>query len=491
MVGPKDGHPVPRTGIAANVVKPISTNKFYANLFLGNQTESVWTHPYSIRWAKGIDEIKSWGIAIAHIERSQVAYGPGNPAQYYVNPVGIDSLVFSASEFGSNTVLTTDSHEAFSVNANLAPSAGAAPILTMPLVQGMGFVTAIYTSGTPMIQSGVFFKELSPLSVSNGISKTTATLQDGTQWVIYVIPSDSKSSPKVVLDDSDTIQISSGFSGIIQVAKLTGGDSAGIYDSSAGAYAVAGAVSGTILSQYATSVTGTETASYSLSWTKHGDTSKTLIMFALPHHVQSLDPATTSLKTDITLQTTTKGIATGLLADRWTMIEQLASNMTFAPYSASSGTVTKLPAAAVSLIAQTAAEELGEDISSQTSLDTMYFSGKALAKFAEIIYAANDLANSPGIAAAGLVKLEAAFDVFVQNHQKNKLVYDTVWKGAVSIAGYSDIGADFGGESNISPSNNGSPLTFGWQEPHTTITTFTMGTLCTLLPSSAILIPIG
>ncbi|QDS71549.1 hypothetical protein FKW77_005506 [Venturia effusa] len=445
MVGPKDGHPIPRTGIAANVTKPIATNKFYANLFLGDQTDSVWTHPYSIRWVKGLNNVKSWGMSITHTERSLVTYGPGDPASYYINPTGVDSLIFSAEELGSTTVLTSDSHQAFSVNANLAPSANAIPLLTMPLVQGMGFVTAIYSSATPLIESAVFFKALSPLSVSNGISRTTATLQDGTQWVIYVIPDDSKSSPKIALRNSHAVQISSGFSGIIQVAKLDGGNSASVYDSSAGAYAVAGAVSGTVISQFTKSVTGTTTASYSLSWTKHGDISKTLLMFALPHHIQALDQASVAFMTDITLQTTTKGIATGMLADSWTMIEQLASDMSFAPYSPSSGTVTKLPAAAVSLIAQTAAEELGEDISAQTNLDTMYFSGKALAKFAAIIYTAHDLANAPSIAAAGLVKLKAAYDVFVQNHQQNRLVYDTVWKGAVSSAGYRDIGADFGG----------------------------------------------
>jgi endo-1,3(4)-beta-glucanase len=447
MVGPKDGHPIPRTGIPDNITTPIETNKFYAGFFVNDQSDSVWTHPYSVRWTKGYNNIQSWGIAVSHIERSQVAFGPGSPAQYFVNPIGIDSLVFSALEFGSSTVLTTDNHKAFSVNAHLAPYAGGAPLLTMPLVQGMGFVTGIYSYGTPLIQSGVFFRALSPLSVSNGISKTTATLQDGTQWVIYVIPNDANSSPNIILNDSQTIQISSGFSGIIQVAKLAGGDTApGIYDSSAGVYAVAGEVSGTIVSQFTLPVTGTTTASYSLSWTKAGATSKTLLMFALPHHVQSFDGTTGALKTPITLQTTTKGIATGLLADRWTMIEQLPNEMSFAPYSPSKGSVTTMPAAAVSLIAQTAAEELGEDINAQTNLDTMYFSGKGLAKFAAVVYVAHDLANTTGIAAAGLVKLKAAFDVFVQNHQTNRLVYDTTWKGVVSIAGYTDIGADFGGK---------------------------------------------
>jgi endo-1,3(4)-beta-glucanase len=263
-------------------------------------------------------------MAISHIERSQVVYGPGDPASYFANPIGIDSMILSAKELGSSTVLTTDSHGAFSVNAHLAPSAGASPLLTLPLVQGMGFVTGVYSSATPLIQSGVLFKALSPLSVANGVSKTTATLQDGTQWLIYVIANNGSSSPNIILDDSQTVRISDGFSGIIQIAKLVGGGpGASTYDSSAGAYAVSGNITAAITSAFTISVTGTSTATYSFSWTKQGDTSKKLLMFALPHHVQSFDGNTAESKTNITLQTTTKGVATGVLADTWTMFEQL------------------------------------------------------------------------------------------------------------------------------------------------------------------------
>ena len=79
----------------------------------------------------------------------------------------------------------------------------------------------------------------------------------------------------------------------------------------------------------------------------------------------------------------------------------------------------------------------------------MYFSGKALAKFAGVVYVAHDLAGNPGIATAGLAKLKAALDVFVQNRQQNPLVYDTVWKGVVSTAGYKDTGADFGNTGEL------------------------------------------
>lgn len=75
----------------------------------------------------------------------------------------------------------------------------------------------------------------------------------------------------------------------------------------------------------------------------------------------------------------------------------------------------------------------------------MYFSGKALAKFASILYVVHDLARNPGLAAAGLQKLQSAFATFVDNQQIVPLAYDNAWGGVVSTAGLSgDAGADFG-----------------------------------------------
>jgi endo-1,3(4)-beta-glucanase len=127
--------------------------------------------------------------------------------------------------------------------------------------------------------------------------------------------------------------------------------------------------------------------------------------------------------------------------------------MSFAPWSPTAGSVTSLPAAAASLISSVASSELSEDFTAQTDLDSMYFSGKGLAKFAAIVYTTHDLVNNPSLAAAGLVKLKAAMDTFVQNKQVNPLVYDTVWKGVVSGAGYTNLGADFGSKLFSKPSN--------------------------------------
>ena len=45
----------------------------------------------------------------------------------------------------------------------------------------------------------------------------------------------------------------------------------------------------------------------------------------------------------------------------------------------------------------------------------MYFSGKALAKFAMIIYTTHDLLNEPNLATQGLNELKGAFAVFSTN----------------------------------------------------------------------------
>lgn len=90
-------------------------------------------------------------------------------------------MILSAQELGPSTVLTTDSLQPFSVNANLSPTIGAPQIMTLPLVQGMGFVTALYRACTPLIQTSVFFRELLPAGVIAGgiTSKYRVTLEDG------------------------------------------------------------------------------------------------------------------------------------------------------------------------------------------------------------------------------------------------------------------------------------------------------------------------
>lgn len=441
-------HPVQKQYIADDNV-PIQTNKFYANFFLGTRRESVWTHPYSLAWAQGRGN--SYGMTVSHTERSQYSYGPDfNRPQYFISPVGIQHVVLSATELREDTVMTVEGLKAFSVYANFAPRAGAKVVMSIPVVQGMGFITAVYDNTQPIVSSGVYFRSIKyagAVDDANNTFKYNVQLEDNSQWLLYVTPLRADGVPPMILKGGGTIQGPEAFTGLIQVTKNpSGAEGERFFDRSAGTYASEAVVSG--------SVNG-PSGSYSISWTKQGMADRPLIMYALPHHVESFDQETRAAMTGIQLVTTTKGLATAVQADRITMVEfDLPTSIGFAPWakaadggSGGTGNVN-LDASALQLVNTAGSTELRQDFISQTSLNSMYYSGKGLAKFAGIIYTMQTMAGNSNLAAAGLEKLKDAFNVFVNNTQPEPLVYDTVWKGVVSGASYrsptQDLGLDFG-----------------------------------------------
>ena len=216
------------------------------------------------------------------------------------------------------------------------------------------------------------------------------------------------------------------------------------YDRSAGVYATSAAISGQVLGQVGT---------YTISWGKSGlfppppAPAPRLLMFALPHHVASFRDTTAAAKLSIKLQTTTKGIATAVLADTWTMVESdLPISMHFAPWTPTMHTPTPLNSAALKIISQVAVVEMAQRMDTGTNLGSMYYSGKALSKFAVLVYSVHDFTRLSALAAQGLTRLKSAFARFAENRQIHALVYDTVWKGVVSEQAYlsRDLGDDFG-----------------------------------------------
>ena len=448
QISSRSDHPVARLGIQAQEDK-LETNKFYANFFLGDQTSGTWTHPYSLSWSKGAGQTSSWGLAVSHIERTQLANGPAQSKDrgewaFFAAPVGIQSLVISAAELSTGTALTTDTLEAFSVNVNLVAPGGTLPTISFPLLQGMGFVTAKYNSGTPLIQSGVGIQNVTYAGgVINGgyTFKYRILLTDGFTWLVYVTPLNAGyDENSFTLISPGLVQGPSGFGGYIQVAKIPAdiADVESVYDGSAGAYPTACTISG--------SVDGTA-GTYQFSWTKQGAASESLLMFALPHHMESFAYNTRTGATDVELVTTTKGIATAVMGDSWTLTEpDLPITMGFSPWSPTLGDVSTLSAAAIQAINAAGAIELTQNVSQQTNTGSVYYDGKALAKFAATVYALHELAQNTTLALTGLMELEEAFDLHVNNQQTFPLVYDTAWGGIVSISTYldGDSGDDFG-----------------------------------------------
>lgn len=363
-------HPAPRLGIQQS--SPISTNKFYQNLFLGSQASITVTHPYSVTWVKGGGSTQSWGLAVSHIEASQFAFGPtqaNGASQYFINPIGIQSLILSAAELGSGTTLTTAQATEFSVLAQLRSSGATAPTIQFPLVQGSAFITAQYNGATPVLQSGIFFASVTKVNVQprTGVTKYKITLNDGKNWLLYAYSTSGAPLDLQVINNG-LVRSSSPFVGTIQVAKDPGGAEA-LYDAASGQYPTGVVLSGT---------TSGMQGQYSFSFVKGGLTGAPLLMYALPHHVQSFDATTAAgVQSNVQLQTTTKGKATAVVADAWTMVElRLPISMSFLPWSNSEGTKTTVSAAAKAKILQVAQSELSQDMDAQSNLNSMYYSGK-------------------------------------------------------------------------------------------------------------------
>ena len=131
--------------------------------------------------------------------------------------------------------------------------------------------------------------------------------------------------------------------------------------------------------------------------------------------------------------------------------QSLPVDMGFAPWTPRTRSRSTLSVAARQLLQQVAVSEINQDYNAQTNVDSMYFSGKALAKFAMIVYTTHDLLGEPDLATLGLNQLKGAFAVFATNQQIYPLVYDSVWNGVVSSGSYitGDPGQDFG--NSVSP----------------------------------------
>lgn len=313
-------------------------------------------------------------------------------------------------------------------------------MITFPTVQGMSFVTGRYRNATPTIQSpdnGFCFIS-HPMSIGKS---TKYRIQDsrGHDWVVYVnpvttVPYDATAFCQI---DKNTVIGPSGFKGTIQVAQVPNGDDVEkLYDKATGSFVVEAMLTGTVQEQR---------GCYSINYIKVGNAP--LLMFILPHHIQSLDPELKPQVTKLQLQTTTKGIATAVWADSLTFIEPaLPTTMGFAPWTPAIGaTKIRYPQGTLDLIAITAEQDLRRAMTDRTPPDSMYYAGKILAKFATLLWVMKDVLGTPSPQyPAGLAKLKEEMAKYVENRQRYPLFYDDSWKGIVSNAGFNDPGADFG-----------------------------------------------
>jgi len=438
----KQDHPARRKGIDSS--GPLQTNKFYSNFFLGDQHCPTFLFPYSVAWAKGSGSASSWGLAISHVESSQRDFGKPEPVtgarKYYINPVGIQSVVLSAVELGANTALTSHDLTDTSVRICLRSNPGDTPAIQFPLMQGSAFITALYGGTIPLIQTGIYFKTVtrSTQEVKPGVTKFKLHLEDDSVWLLYATHTNGSAPLDLQVINNGVAQARSAFHGIIQVAKDPGNADVA-YDAACGAYPMGFDLAGSVHEGR---------GEYSFRFRKGGMANVPLALFALPHHQSSFGSATREKMTQIKLDTPTKGVAALVLADEWTMVEeQLPVSVGFLPWSPEAGTVRTLSEGVRVFVHNITVQELSQNMVMQSNQDSMYFSGKvcslpppplscplgmgyanrrekALAKFATIALAAHDLLRDKPLAVAGLAQLKIAFARFSENQQQYPLVYE-------------------------------------------------------------------
>ncbi|KAL5471763.1 hypothetical protein PMIN07_001411 [Paraphaeosphaeria minitans] len=443
-------HPLPRLGIEDSQDKPIQTNRFYANAFLGKQDQPVWTQPYFIWWGKGGSDphqFPTWGMNIGHDESGDYEFGPGDPPgdppKYYVAPRK-QSVIIGARELDDGTVLTTDTHLPHSVNMNLRGGTAAdSPKVTFFVVQGMSFVTAGYANASPLIQtSGKGFQgEISAPVLIGRSTKYRFKDCDGRDWLMYINPTGDLQydATKMTKLDAHTIVFPPNFKGTIQVAKSPPGtDAEALYDKTYGTFVTEAKV-------YAT-VNDTR-GYYGFLYTKVG--SGPLLMFLLPHHIQSLDAELKSSVTKLQLHTTTNGAATAVWASAGSLSFtelNLPISMAFAPWTPTLATArTKYPPEFLFFLSSVAELDLRRTMSGSVPQDSYYYAGKYLSKFATLLWVIKEIVNNTEWVEQGLGKLKQEMARYIDNVAKFPLYYDDTWKGLVSKAGLDgDQGSDFG-----------------------------------------------
>ncbi|EPX74655.1 endo-1,3-beta-glucanase Eng1 [Schizosaccharomyces octosporus yFS286] len=420
-------HPLTPAGVSENNGMPIETNKFYDNLLVGSRTSFLYADPYRYWWQSSNTHS---GICISHTDENQRVFDWGSAVpSFYFNPIGLCSLGFGAS--GLTEAITPEVDEVDQMSARVNFNWGSSS-MRISLVEGLAFSTAEYSNAVPEIFTSTFFmNNIQSVSGSSATQKYKVTLSDGHIWLIYVFGNHLTLNA----NGNQVLVGSNSFTGYIQIAKIPSGDSEAesIYDKYAGAYVTGISVSGNV---------DGDTGYYTFNLKTSGHSSNVPLHFLLPHQIDSLSSGAST--TGISLVSLVSGYATAVAGNSITFADTVPKDIHFLPWSPQ-GKKVGYSTDALNEIRAVATQEMNGDMDAESDLDSMYYSGKVLGKYAMLCLTINDILNDKEMSNTCVKKLESAFARFVDNKQINPLVYDSTWKGVISKAGLSGYAmADFG-----------------------------------------------
>lgn len=399
---------------------PLQTNSFYSNMLVGDQTTPVWTYPYCV-WNNTSDY---YGLAMYLGLESDRVFASGNPPEYFYTPIGIQEIVLSSSDFTSMPTFSLTNTSKFAATARFSSTTVDGSYFECPLVQGMGFVTAIYYNLIPKLYTLIGFASVTgQTSPRGGINKFKITLHNNRVWFLYINMPRGK-TVSLVLKDTNTIWFSNSVDGAVFQLCSTSDYTGAYFDDAAGCYSTDSGITATVSS---------DSCIYTLAHKTTGTSNTgTSLIFALSHHIASLDTDTASKATGVTF-VTTKGTVKAYSTNLLVMKETLPTFLGFEPYSAL-GKSANYTSGALAAIQAAAEVEVTADVATITNLDSMYTSGKILAKYAYVLYVCNDILKDTALVSTLFPKMKTAIERFTSNTQTYPLFYDTSFKGIVSSA---------------------------------------------------------
>ncbi|KAH3679464.1 hypothetical protein WICMUC_000954 [Wickerhamomyces mucosus] len=424
----KSSHPISVPSTVKNSSKPIGTNKFYGNILLDTQTLPVWTHPYSVWFSK---DVGYEGLATCQNSKSSRTFGPdpnASNSQYFYSQVGVKQIILGSLDFNSSTTIGLENIKHLSTDIVIQSSCYGR--LVCPTVQGQGFITGIYYNLTPKLTSVVGFKEINlETSPRQGIKKYKILLQNNDTWLLYItIPREE--TLNLDLKNGNTIVAGNPVNGV--VFQLSANDDAA-FDKVAGSYPTSATLNG-----FTSGSSGVYSINYSVSGSSNNGTT---VLYALPHHIDTFTRDMDSLKTNIKLETTTKGTAIAYLTNKLKFKLSVPADISLDPYSSIAGASIRYSKSAIDSIRNASLVEVNHDILNLSNVDSMYTSGKILAKYSWVLYVTHYVLKDHDLTTTLLEKLKIAIERFSNNKQQVPLSYDQTWKGIVSTA---DFSGDFG-----------------------------------------------
>ncbi|KAI8057522.1 endo-1,3(4)-beta-glucanase [Gilbertella persicaria] len=417
----------------------VPTNAWISNLFYPSVQNLAPTtpDPYILRL---LDDFGgNPGLSIS--QPSQKVIGryeamnniPASPAGYMINGVVVDFRI-TANEWQQTRPkpsVTRWNH----LGATLRLSSTPTTYITFPLSRGAAFVTAEYHQLTPH-----FFTQHAILSVVSDIEqgqdtftghKFKVSMNDHptSTFVIYVLGDQPLRLRK---DGMNRLVADTPYEGVIQVAKLPSPEAEAVLDQHHGVWATGGQVK-----------TNSDSTAYSIEWTPQGDTSKPLLTYAYPHHLQSFASDSVQV-TSLQLQSASKGTMRAVIGNTWVLEEPDLPDTAWLPEHA-----VPEPSTHNEIMQVLAQEVNGDDYLQETQRGDNYFSGKSLQKYAMLALLLNrpeetGLRNEE-LADVALTKLKEAMVPYLENRQQDPYRYDQVYHGIVARDG---LPTDMGGTGN-------------------------------------------